>query len=372
MAAKQLASVVLKKGLPIVAGLVLLGGIVVWMLGIFGERIEPGRHEVQMPLLAGEPTDVVHEVTQEYIEEVVGTLKAATRTVVSAKVLATIEEITVAAGDEVSAGQTLVRLASDELTARLRQAEGTLDSAIASRTEADAAFQRATQLRERNVITQAEFDQRTAQANRARAEVERAEQAVNEAQVLLSFATIHAPTSGRVVDRLAEPGDTAIPGEPLLIVYDATSLRLEAPVSERLAVALKVGQTLGVHIDALDRDVEATVDEIVPQAEAPSRSFLVKAALPRADDLYEGMFGRLRIPGGTRRHLCLPTGALERVGQLEFVRVVRSDGSLERRLIKTGRLGRPDRIEVLSGLEEGDRVVLREPSAAESEETAHE
>ncbi len=74
--------------------------------------------------------------------------------------------------------------------------------------------------------------------------------------------------------------------------------------------------------------------------------------------LYEGMFGRLRIPAGERRHLCLNTDAVIEVGQLEFVDVVLPDGNIERRLIKIGQLGMPGRQEVLSGVEAGERVVL--------------
>ena len=113
-----------------------------------------------------------------------------------------------------------------------------------------------------------------------------------------------------------------------------------------------------MYVDAHKREYSATVDEIVPQADAPSRSFLVKASLPKSDDLYEGMFGRLLIPAGERRHLCLNTEALINVGQLEFVDVVLPDGNIERRLIKTGQLGTPGRQEVLSGVEAGERVLI--------------
>jgi RND family efflux transporter MFP subunit len=202
------------------------------------------------------------------------------------------------------------------------------------------------------------------------AEESRAEQAVNEGKAMLSYATIKAPRGGRIVDRLAEPGDTSRPGEPILVLYDATSLRLEAPVLEQLAVKLRAGDKLDVYIDALEREVESTIDEIVPQADAPSRSFLVKASIPRSDDLFEGMFGRLRIPAGQRRHLCLATDAIHKVGQLEFVEVVTSDEQIERRFIKTGRLGMPGRIEVLSGLRVGERVVIKpsaDPTGAETD-----
>lgn len=85
----------------------------------------------------------------------------------------------------------------------------------------------------------------------------------------------------------------------------------------------------------------------------------MKSTLPRTGDLYEGTFGRLLIPAGRRRHLCLATDAIQDIGQLQFVEVVREDDSLDRRMIRTGRDGMPGRVEVLSGLQAGERVVLR-------------
>jgi RND family efflux transporter MFP subunit len=345
-----------------VVALVVLVGSIAWLSGAFEEKIAPATTTAAGERsLDGQPTDVVHEVTKDYIEEAIGTLKAASRSVISAKVMATIDAINVAAGDQVQAGDVLVQLDDQELTARLRQAERQLDAAAANRLEAEQEYARAAQLVGSKVITQAEFDSVIRQVDVTKANESRAKQAVEGARILLSYTTIRAPKAGRIVDRLAEPGDTARPGEPLLVLYDATSLRLEAPVPEQLAVKLKVGQKLNVHVDSRDRDFEATIDEIVPQADAPSRSLLVKASLPRSGDLYEGMFGRLEIPAGTRRHLCLADAAIERVGQLEFVDVVRPDGTLDRRYIKTGQVGMPGRIEVLSGLTMGERVVLHGP-----------
>jgi multidrug efflux pump subunit AcrA (membrane-fusion protein) len=135
---------------------------------------------------------------------------------------------------------------------------------------------------------------------------------------------------------------------------------------------LHSGDKLNVYVDAIDQVFEATVDEIVPQADAPSRSFLVKASVPKSPDLYEGMFGRLQIPAGQRRHLCLATDAIVRVGQLEFVDVVLPSGEIERRLIKTGRMGMPKRQEVLSGLEADERVILHPEDASSPGEGAEQ
>ena len=84
------------------------------------------------------------------------------------------------------------------------------------------------------------------------------------------------------------------------------------------------------------------------------------------------MFGRLKIPTGERRFLCLNKAAIERVGQLEFVDVVGPDNVLLRRQIQTGRSGMPGRIEVLSGLKADERVVLYGPSAATPSTTPDE
>jgi RND family efflux transporter MFP subunit len=349
---------VVLKVVPMILGVAGLALVIAWVSGMFVEKIPPGEVGTTARQLENQPTDVVHEVTKDYIEEAVGTLKAASRSVISSKILATIEQIHVSAGDFVNEGDLLVTLNTRELDARLSQAREVLSGAQAATREAEGDFERNKRLAEANAISQREFDESDRQLKVASANERRAQQAVTEAEVLLSYSRITAPKAGRIVDRTAEPGDTAQPGKPILTLYDSQSLRLETPVLEQLAVKLQVGQKLNVRVDSVNRDFIATVDEIVPQADAASRSFLVKASLPRSEDLYEGMFGRLQIPAGSRRHLCLATDSIRRIGQLEFVDVVLKDGTLQRRLIKTGRLGMPNRIEVLSGLEPGDQVVL--------------
>ncbi len=346
------------KTIPVMLGLAGLALVVAWISGVFTEKIPPGETNPVVRRLDGQPTDVVHEVTKDYIEEAVGTLKAANRSVVSAKVLATILQIHVSAGDFVNEGDLLVTLNTQELDARLNQSRESLAAAVAATREAESDFNRNQRLIQANAVSPQEFDVAERKLTVARANERRAQQAVKEAEILLSYSRITAPRAGRIVDRTAEPGDTAQPGKPILTLYDSQSLRLETPVMESLAVKLQVGQKLNVHVDSLNQDYLATIDEVVPQADSASRSFLVKASLPKNDGLYEGMYGRLQIPAGSRRHLCLNTEAIRRIGQLEFVDVVMADGSLQRRLIKTGRLGMPGRVEVLSGVNPDDRIVL--------------
>lgn len=353
---------------PITLGLLGLILVIAWLAGTFEEKIEPGQQEVALRRFTSGPTGEVGEVFKEYEEEALGTLKAADRTAVSARVMARIDEMLVNADDVVEAGQPLIRLEKEDFRARLNQAQESLTAATARQTEARTSFQRIERLRDQNAATQSQFDAAKAAVDVAEADVRRAQQAVVEAETMLSFTEIAAPRAGRIVDRLAEPGDMALPGQPLLTLYDPGSLRLEVPVREALALSLVPGAEVAVHIDALDRDFTGRVAQRVPQAEAASRSFLVKVDLPAAEGLFEGMFGRLKIPVGTRRHLCLPASAIREIGQLQFVDVIRPDDTLERRFVKTGRQGIPGKIEVLSGVEAGERVVLHD----DSDVTAHD
>lgn len=209
-----------------------------------------------------------------------------------------------------------------------------------------------------------ERDRAAAALRVARAEDSRTAQALEAARIARSHAEIRSPVSGRVVDRLAEPGDTATPGKPLLRLYDPSVLRVEAPVRESLAVKLHLGQQLAVEVESLDLRVEGEVDEIVPFAEAGARTLLVKVRLPRDERLYAGLFARVAIPAGERTRVLIPEAAVVREGQLEQVWMAGASGAAELRSITTGERQADGRIEVLSGLRAGEQIrIPLEPAA---------
>ena len=104
------------------------------------------------------------------------------------------------------------------------------------------------------------------------------------------------------------------------------------------------------------------MEEIVPAADPASRSFLVKVHLPDPAGLYPGMFARMRVPLDPQKELEIPLAAVDQVGQLNLVRVLVADQP-ERRSVRLGQtIG--DQVEVLAGLEQGERVLVPETSAA--------
>jgi RND family efflux transporter MFP subunit len=328
-----------------------------------------GEPEPAPPVAAVEGDEGVVSAALEHgpvFEWASGTVASARQTVVASRVLATIAEVRVRAGAEVSAGDVLVILDARDLAARASESEQAQAAARERLALAEREAARVAKLHGEGVATVQDSDRAAAALRVARADALRAEQALAEARVSQSYAEIRAPVTGRVVDRLAEPGETATPGRALLRIYDPSVLRVEIPVRESLAVRLALGDTLRVEVESLALSVDGTVDEIVPFAETGARTLLVKVRLPAEPRLYAGLFARAAIPAGERARVLVPEAAIVREGQLEQVWMAGASGAAELRSVTTGERLADGRIEVLSGLRAGERVRIAARSAAAS------
>ena len=344
------------QALMAVAALLL---VILWMSGAFRKKIEAGEADIAKTALP-EGAQVARVIKEHVpvIEEASGTVEAKRKTMVSSRIMASIREVKVRAGDEVSEGEVLVVLDDRDLAARAQQAQRAVDAAQAAFSKAGADYQRAKELLSRNVIGRSEFDTSESAYKVAEASLDSARKASEAAEVGSSFAAITAPVSGRVVERYAEPGDTATAGQPLLAVYDPESLRIAAPVRESLLSNVKVGDILNVRLGDSKETIQGKIGEIVPEAEVGSRTFLVKVDLPSGENIYTGMFARILIPSGQRERLTIDRAAIQTIGQLNFVNVVGKDGTVSRRLVTLGPAADEKAVEILSGLDEGESVVL--------------
>jgi len=338
-------------------GLAVLVLIVMHLAGFFDDRIAPADgDEVVYPAIRGKTVEVV-KIEAVVIERYPGTVSAVREAAISARLIARVEEILVRPGQRVKKGDALAVLDSRDLESRFAQEQESLVGAQARLREAKANFDRMKEVTA-GAVSRAQLDKAQAGYESAQAEVESALKRIDEAKVNLSYATIEAPFDSVVIDRFVEPGYLASPGRPLLALYDPSRMRLEAWVRETIAIGLKQGDKVGVLLDAFNGAIDGTVEEIVPQAEAGSRSFLVKVALPDRKNLYPGMFGRLLIEAGTVSRVLVPSKAVSHVGQLRFV--VLADEYNTRRLVITGEPTGDGRVEILSGVTAGESVVVPE------------
>ena len=308
------------------------------------------------PLPPGAAVEPVRIMRIPATESAVGTIQAVHEISVASKLLAKVMEVNVLAGQRVTKDEILVRLDDADLKARLQQAQAAVDHAKAARDQAQIEFDRIDNLLKQGNAAQIEFDRASNALRSAEATLRQAEQARTEAATIMDYTVVRSPIDGTVIDKKIEAGDTVQPGQVLLTLFDPTRMQLVASVRESLTHRLQVGQAIGVFVEALGKQCQGNVSEIVPEADSASRTFAVKVTGPCPPGIYSGMFGRLVIPLDEQEVLIVPGGAIRRIGQLDVVEV--AQGSAVHR--RTVRLGRTfgDAVEVLSGLRPGEQVVI--------------
>jgi RND family efflux transporter MFP subunit len=327
-----------------------------------GGKIQPGLLSRQADQTPNRPLGTVTRERITLRHEVVGSVQSRMPVEAASRVAARVTEVKVRAGDRVGRGQVLVALDAAELRAKVAQAEGELAAARAELARATADHQRFAALFSRGSVTAHERDAAEAAYRSAAGRAAQAAAAVSAARAALVYTVVRSPVEGVVVERLVEPGDMALVGKPLVRLYDNNALRVELAVPEDLARYLAVGTPLDVRVDAARAVYHAQVSEIVPAADPASRSFLVRAPLAGRGHLRPGMFARASFAAGSQTLLTVPRAAVERIGQLDTVRVD-ADGTIQTRMVSLGR-GLGARVEVLAGLHEGDRVILDHTQAA--------
>jgi RND family efflux transporter MFP subunit len=291
-------------------------------------------------------------VTEWY--EAVGTVRPRIEARIEPQVSAQIRAVTVRPGDSVRRGQVLVTLDDRQFRSRLDQARQAAVAAEAALVQNRSEYRRIQGYFEVEAATEQQLEKAREGLTRAAAEGRRTEEMVREAEIALGYTRVQAPEDGKVLKRLAEPGDLAAPGRPLLLLETSGSFRLEAHVREGLVKQISPGVRLSVRIDALKLETDAVVEEIVPYADPQTRTFLVKAALPSEPGIYSGMFGKLKVPVKELEVFVVPTEAVRSVGQLEMI-TVQEGVHWRLRLIKTGRTV-DGTVEVLSGLDGGETI----------------
>ena len=355
---------------------VLLGfgvGVIVltaWLAGKFAPKVpaNPNTPLAQSTDVKGS-VEPVRLVRLPLYESAVGTVRAVHEATIGSRLLARVMEVSLKAGQKVRAGDVLVRLDDTDLKARLQQARAAVASIEAVRTQAALDEKRTARLLQSKTVSRQEYEKATTALQTAEADRRGAQETVKEIQATLDWATIRSPIDGTVIDKKVDVGDMVTPGQMLVTLFDPKRMQLVASVRESLAHQLKEGQDIGVQVERLQEQCSGTVSEIVPEAQSNSRTFQVKVTGPCPPGIYSGMFGRILIPLGEEEVLVIPGRAVQHVGQLKLVDVAEDD-RVARRSIRTGRQLAAD-VEVLSGLREGERVVVP-TSAPKAQEAAHD
>lgn len=346
--------------LPVIA-LTMLLLMVAWLAGSFDQKVSPTLNQEinkasNMALITQENTYTVIAKTDAIFEPVAASVEAKQTTIISSRMLARINTIAVNAGDKVKKGDVLITLEKSDLQSQVLQAKQNIIALLAREEEAEKNFIRAKELLEKQLISTFNFDKATADYQSIVAELTAAEQSLSQVETTLSYATLIAPINGLIVDRFAQPGDTAQAGTKLLSLYNPLLLRVEAQVREQLALSLTHGQKIDIELPSINKTITGEIEEIVPAANTGSRSFLIKARITNNENLLPGMYARMLIPAGEEINLIIPDNKVTHVGQLDFV-WVNTNGSIERRFVRLGKTQPNNMVTVISGLMDGDKII---------------
>lgn len=294
--------------------------------------------------------------------QVYGTVQPRRQSVVSSRATGPVVAVHVEAGDVVRTGQALLEISPETAEGQAVQAQGALSQAQAALALASKNLKRYEILHEEKAASDLELDMARTQHEQALGAVKQAEGAVTAASTIAAEAVVRAPFAARVVEKLVDVGDLAAPGRPLIRLESESGRKLWLTVPETDIRHVHNGQSLRVSMDARPElgDLVGVVDEIVPAADPATHTFTVKVSLPDAN-LSSGLAGRAEIPGGSVQRLVVPTSAVHRLGGLELVVVRDADGTGRTRAVTTGDAVDGGRIEILSGLAEGDQVLLDAP-----------
>jgi len=315
---------------------------------------------------------------------------------VHAKVAGYIRKIYVDVGDHVKQGQTLAILEVPELAAQLngadaalrrakeeiRREQGDVQRAESAHAAAHSMYQRLKQASEqqKGLVAQQELDDAQAKDLEGEAQVSSAQAALSAAaqqvevaeanqkqyHALSNYSRIVAPFTGVVTVRYLDTGSLAAAGTssstqamPVVRIAEVSKLRLVLPVPESLAAQIHLGDRVNVHVQALNKDITGTVARFADSLDLETRTMETEIDFENPKgELIAGMYTETRLVLAERtKALSVPLEAVTQNGGKASVLVVNAQNEVEERGIQVGIQGQ-SRIEVLAGLEEGDRVIV--------------
>jgi len=291
-----------------------------------------------------------------------GTLRPVNQTVVKTKVQGELRELTVREGTSVRRGQLLGRLDLTEYEVRVKEREAQLKSAESQVDQTLRTLENTRQLKEKNFVSQSALD-----ASRSAWEVAVGNRDAAAAQAALARksladAVLIAPIDGVVAERFAQPGEKLPIDGRVLSIVDLSKMEIEAPVPAAEIGSVKIGQSVELRIEGVSARQVGRIVRIAPATQAGTRSVPIYIALDNRDpSVRAGLFAQGVLAIDQRDGvLAIPSGAVRDAGGRTFVYAIANDKLIERDIklgVRDETGGDGTRVEVVSGLNAGDRIV---------------
>jgi RND family efflux transporter MFP subunit len=286
-------------------------------------------------------------------------IEAVRQSTVSAQIAGRIVELRFDVGDFVKKGEVIARIDERAVTQAEAASVAQVREAQAALANARAQYERSKQLLAQKFISQAALDQTEAAYKAAQARVSALLAGAGAAATERSFATVVAPYSGVVSARLVELGEMATPGRPLMTGFDPSTLRVVATVPQAQVAAIRALGKARIEVPSVGRWVDVKSMTIVPSADPRTHTTQVRLELPdNVRGVYPGVYARAHFVIGSAPRLLVPRAAVLRRSEVTAVYVVDEQGRARLRQVRLGSAGDETLVEVLAGLQPGERVAL--------------
>jgi RND family efflux transporter, MFP subunit len=288
-----------------------------------------------------------------------GIVSSARSATLSARTGGRVSRIAVNAGEQVTKGQLLAVIGAAQARSDLASAQAKLAQTNSSYSVAKTDNLRYQALRKQGAASPREYENMHARYLSARAARDAARSAVAAARSALADAELHAPFAGLVASKSVDDGDLVQPGAPLFVISGGQA-QVRTQVSGSQFHRLQLGDALTVDVDGQHYD--GKIIELVDAADAQTRTYPVKLALPAGAAVAVGDFARVELPIGSQRALAVPASAVVERAGLRGVFVVDAHGVSHFRQVRTANhVG--DKVVITAGLADGERIVLAPPPA---------
>jgi RND family efflux transporter MFP subunit len=334
----------------------LIVAVLAWQGDVFTAKMDPG--SVEDTRTVAEKADTVRVVEEDLpIHRIlVGSVMPRESVELAAQIPGKVLDVSVEVGDRVETAQLIMRIDPSLSEAQVAEAEAALEMARADLTGTEAMLTLVEAATEANALPRTEAVNARRARDRAARAVERRLAALDAAQTQRGYTELISPIEGVLMDRLRDPGDLVMPGQPVALLYDPSRLEIEVAVPASLLKLFSPGTEVLCEIDALETNVTSVVRTKEPRIDPATRTALVKLTLDPPTGAVPGMFVRVRMEQGLEKTVVVPASAVGRLRSLTYARVVNEQGRIDHRLVRPGRR-MEDRLEILAGLEIGEQVL---------------
>ncbi len=305
-------------------------------------------------------SDVVVVDLEDRIEAT-GELVSPSHAMIAAEIGGRITSLYLEDGAPAARGERVLEIDPERRNLEVRAASAGNTEAKAGLVEAERAAERVRSLFKSNVASKAQLDQADTALQLARSRADGADARLDETQRALRDAEVTAPFAGMIAQRFVSVGEFVQPGTRLFELVALDPIEVEFRVSEVDSSRVAVGQTVGVRVAPYpDELFQATVTVVAPTIDTATRTLRVKATLPNPETrLRPGLFARADLGVAHREGvLMVPEEAILQRSDGQVVFRFAAGNRVERRVVKTG-VAKDGRVEILDGVEAGDKIVTR-------------